>query len=269
MKFVFGLFDKAQRAEEAERSVAGYAKVSRITDVGDLDRYGLRHTDVQAFSDGLRRGSTLLLAETNEANVTTVEREFARPSTISSSWQAKPGERRDGPSRLEAAKETAQERIQAAKARIEQRVENRRAGAGVEPTEQRAKGLEQSVETAIPIVEEKINVGKHTVDRGGVRIVTHVVERPFDTTIDLREEQIEVERRTVRRGATREELVDRSISVRAVGEEPEITKTAEVVEEVIARKTTSTRKQPVHDVLKRTEVEVRREDARISRPSHP
>jgi stress response protein YsnF len=209
--------------------------------VRDLARYGLAEHDVEAFSTGLRRGSTLLVAEADDAQVGRIEAEFARPS-LTFPPPPPPVEKTEQPVA--------------------------RAISG-EENEVVARGPGKLEETAIPIVEERIEVSKRTVDRGGVRIVTRVVEVPFDTTIDLREEQVVVQRRQIRRGANGDELRERSISMHATGEVAEVKKTTEVVEEVVARKTASVRTQPIHDTLKRTEVEVRREAPRASRPSHP
>ena len=55
---------------------------------------------------------------------------------------------------------------------------------------------------AIPIIEEELVVGKREVDRGGVRVYSHVTERPVQADVTLREESVHVERRPVNRPAT-------------------------------------------------------------------
>ena len=114
-------------------------------------------------------------------------------------------------------------------------------------------------ETAIPIVEEELVVGKREVDRGGVRIYSHVVERPVDAEINLREEHINVERRAVNRPATAADFAAGSGSVfelNATGEEAVVGKTSHVVEEVLVGKQGSERTEAIHDTVRKTEVEV-------------
>ncbi|RXH53967.1 YsnF/AvaK domain-containing protein [Granulicella sibirica] len=112
---------------------------------------------------------------------------------------------------------------------------------------------------AIPIVEEELVVGKREVDRGGVRIYSHVVERPVDADINLREEQINVERRAVNRPATAADFAAGSgsvIELNATGEEAVVGKTSRVVEEVLVGKQSSERTQAIHDSVRKTEVDV-------------
>ena len=114
-------------------------------------------------------------------------------------------------------------------------------------------------ETAIPIVEEELVVGKREVDRGGVRIYSHVVERPVDADINLREEHINVERRAVNRPATAADFAAGSDSVfelNATGEEAVVGKTSRVVEEVLVGKQSSEHTQAIHDSVRKTEVDV-------------
>ena len=102
-------------------------------------------------------------------------------------------------------------------------------------------------ETAIPIVEEELVVGKREVDRGGVRIYSHVVERPVEADVNLREEHINVQRRAVNRPATAADFAAGSGSVfelNATGEE------------VLVGKQSSERTQAIHDSVRKTEVEV-------------
>ncbi len=116
-----------------------------------------------------------------------------------------------------------------------------------------------SGETAIPIVEEELVVGKREVDRGGVRIYSHVVERPVDAEINLREEHINVERRAVNRPATAADFVSGSGSVfelNATGEEAVVGRTSHVVEEVLVGKQSSEHTEAIRDTVRKTEVEV-------------
>ncbi len=114
-------------------------------------------------------------------------------------------------------------------------------------------------ETAIPVIEEELRVGKRTVDQGGVRIYRRIVEIPAEESIKLREEHVVVERNAVDRAATPAELEgqgNRLIELTETAEEAVITKNARVVEEVIVGKQTEEHTQHIRDTIRRTEVEV-------------
>jgi hypothetical protein len=90
------------------------------------------------------------------------------------------------------------------------------------------------------VIEEELRIGKREVDRGGVRVHTHVSERPVEETVDLREERVRVERHPVDRPATAADLdraSDQEVVVRASAEEAVVQKQARVVEEVVVRDT--------------------------------
>ena len=114
-------------------------------------------------------------------------------------------------------------------------------------------------QTAIPIVEEELQVGKREVDRGGVRVYSHVVETPVTADVTLRDEQILVERRPVNRVATAADFnmgQGSVIKLNATGEEAVVGKTARVVEEVLVGKQSSSHTEVVRDSVRKTEVEV-------------
>ncbi len=114
-------------------------------------------------------------------------------------------------------------------------------------------------EKAIPVVEEELVVGKREVDRGGVRIYSHVVERPAEADVTLRDERINVERRPVNREATAADFEagkDASFELRATGEEAVVGKNSRVVEEVMVGKQSTERNEAVHETVRKTEVEV-------------
>jgi len=118
---------------------------------------------------------------------------------------------------------------------------------------------ETSGQTAIPIVEEQLTVGKREVDRGGVRVYSHVVEQPATADVSLRDERIVVERRPVNRMATAADFnmgQGSPIELRASGEEAVIGKTAKVVEEVLVGKASSSHTEVIHDSVRKTEVEM-------------
>jgi len=111
----------------------------------------------------------------------------------------------------------------------------------------------------VEVVEEELQVGKRQVERGGVRVHTHVTERPVEEQVRLREEHATVERRPVDRPATEADLDafrEETIEVTETVEEPVVSKRARVVEEVVISKEISERTETVRDTVRRTDVDV-------------
>jgi len=124
---------------------------------------------------------------------------------------------------------------------------------------QRDTGIAGNSNTAIPVVQEELKVGKREVERGGVRVFSRVVETPVDQSISLREEHVNVERRPVDQpisGLDSGAFKEQSIEMRETAEEAVVQKSARVVEEVIVGKESSQRQENIHDTLRHTEVEV-------------
>jgi uncharacterized protein (TIGR02271 family) len=116
-----------------------------------------------------------------------------------------------------------------------------------------------SGETAIPVVEERIKVGKRAVQRGGVRVYSRLVETPVDESIGLREEHVNIERHKLDQPVgTADTTVfkEQQIEVRETAEEPVVEKSARVVEEVVVGKKVTERQEHIHDTLRHTEVQV-------------
>ncbi len=131
------------------------------------------------------------------------------------------------------------------------------AAAGRGPTPKEA--TEAVGERTIPVIEEELQVGKRTVDRGGVRIYRRVVEIPAEQSINLREEHVVVERNAVDRAATPADLEgqgNRSIELKETAEEAVISKNARVIEEVVIGKEVEEHTQHIQEKVRRTEVEV-------------
>jgi uncharacterized protein (TIGR02271 family) len=119
--------------------------------------------------------------------------------------------------------------------------------------------LNEQRSTAIPVVQEDLQVGKREVQRGGVRVFSRVVETPVNESVNLREEHVNVERRPVDRplsSADSAAFKEQSIEMREKSEEAVVQKTARVVEEVVVGKTATQRQENIKDSVRRTEVQV-------------
>jgi len=118
--------------------------------------------------------------------------------------------------------------------------------------------VEAGDRVAIPIVEEQIAVGTREVERGGARIHTRVEERPVSEQVNLREEHVTVERHAVNQPVTDATAAFRegTIEVTERSEVPVVSKEARVVEEVVIGKEATQRTETVSDTVRRTDVDV-------------
>jgi uncharacterized protein (TIGR02271 family) len=236
MKYVFGLFDDAQHASLAEQKVAGLGKVEHITgsgSYGKLREYGLSGHDLDGFAEGIRRGGTLVRVHCDDKTAEEVRRIFCGLPAV------------DMNRRLERWRSAGWKGYDE-KASLLGREEIER---------ERAVGRE---DLYVPVIEESIAVGKREVERGGVRLETHVKETPFQQNVALHEEQVRVERHAVNRPVTAaDQIGDKVIEVRARGEEAVVQKQARVVEEITLKKEASTRNEQITDTIKKTEVDVK------------
>lgn len=125
--------------------------------------------------------------------------------------------------------------------------------------------LNRTDDDVIPIVEERLRVGKRDTQHGRVRVRAYTVEEPVSESIDLREEHVSLERRPVDRAVTAADtFTDRTLEAEEYREEAVVSKDARVVEEVGLRKTSETHRETISDSVRHTEVEI--EDDRTDRP---
>lgn len=130
-------------------------------------------------------------------------------------------------------------------------------------TDRLARGgsTEAGKEGVLDVVEEQLKVGKRSLDRGGVRVVQRVSQKPVRELLRLREEHAVVERRPVDREATGADLAnfrESTLEVRETAEEPVVSKTARVVEEVRVGKEVREREETIEDTVRRKDVDVQR-----------
>ena len=129
-------------------------------------------------------------------------------------------------------------------------------GLSQQGSQQRAPSAEN---TAIPIIEEQLQVGKREVQRGGVRVFQRVVETPVNETVNLREEHVSVERGPGDQPVSSADLAafqEKSIELRETAEEAVVQKSARVVEEVVIGKEVTQRQEQISDTVRHTEVDV-------------
>ena len=111
----------------------------------------------------------------------------------------------------------------------------------------------------IPVVEERLNVGKRMVDNGRVRVRSYAVTEDVEQNVTLRDETVQVDRRTVDRPVTAADealFADKTIEASERREQAVVSKTAHVIEEIGISKDAGQRTETVSDTLRHTKVEV-------------
>lgn len=117
----------------------------------------------------------------------------------------------------------------------------------------------------IPVVEENIEVGKKTVETGGVRIRSQIVEKPIEESVRLREEHVIVDRHPVNREVTDadiDNLREGEIEITERAEKAVVGKQARVVEEIEVGKEVSEREETIRDTVRKTDVDVEEVDTK-------
>ncbi len=135
---------------------------------------------------------------------------------------------------------------------------NRNTYAGASTSQGSARTLEEGNSEAIPVVDERLVVGKRDVNLGRVRVRSYVREEPVSADVNLHNENVTIERRAVDRplGAADNAFTDRVIEAEERAEEAVIAKEARVVEEISLRKEGFDRTETVSDTVRKTEVEI-------------
>jgi uncharacterized protein (TIGR02271 family) len=145
------------------------------------------------------------------------------------------------------------------------------AGASGATTQQTGQTRQlKEGQTAIPVVEEEVAIGKREVERGGVRVRTEVQERPVEEQVRLREEHVTVDRRPVDRPASQADInraqQGGTFEVREKAEEAVVQKNPRVVEEVVVGKEATQRTETVRETARKTDVHVEQTNQQQQRP---
>lgn len=247
-KTAVALYDTSKEAKQVveELSSAGFSRSSaRILNGQDSDsrdvltNAGLPHDDAEAYVEGIRRGGHLVMVTTDDSRIDVAVDIMDRNNSVNIQERAElwRGEGWSSMSETQAGTTGRQGRTGGRQGRAPEK------------------------EETIPVVEEELRVGKRQVDQGGVRVRSHVEEKPVEETVSLREEHVNVERRPVNRAARSEDLnnfQEGTVEFSEMAEEAVVDKQARVVEEVVVSKQAREHQQKVHDTVRRTDVEVER-----------
>ncbi|HJR09026.1 MAG TPA: YsnF/AvaK domain-containing protein [Pyrinomonadaceae bacterium] len=224
--------------------------------ISGLTRLGVPEEDANYYAEGVRRGGTLISVEASDDKADSAVAIMKRHGAIEIDKRAAEW-REGGWSGFDSnATETAYNAFaggnQANATASEVTAEHERLA--VEPRAAATQG-----QVAVPVVEEQLQVGKREVERGGVRVETHVTEKPVEESVELREEHVNVERRPVDytfHGTESEAFKESLVEIREAYEELVVNKKARVVEEVVVNKDVEQRTETVRETLRRTDVNV-------------
>jgi uncharacterized protein (TIGR02271 family) len=214
----------------------GLSGPDRLTNY--LEHNGVPTRDARAFAEGVRRGHTLIAVRCDDDEVDEVVSILDGNETLDLDEQQRSW-RSEGWTGFDAGSDATLTRSETSYS-------------------DRSDATDDEV---IPVAEEELHVGKRDVNRGRVRIHSHVVERPVQEQVTLRDETVEVERRPAsseyREGTlSGDPFQERSIEVEERDEEAVVSKQARVREELVVRKGVEQRTETVSDTVRKTEVDV-------------
>lgn len=263
-KTIVALYDSYIEAQEVERELtaAGFpdsdssiitydaaaagtpAAVDRGTDlVGRLTDMGVPRNEAEDYAEGVRRGGTLVTLRVDDNKVDDAADIMERRVPVD--VEARGAQWREGGW-------TGYDQTAAPYSTEEAERERERYAARDTDTTEVTRGEQGTAE----VVEEELRVGKRQVERGGVRVHTHVTETPVEEQVTLREERVNVERHQVDRPASEADLREETVEVTETAEEPVVSKEARVVEEVVISKEVGERTETVHDTVRRKDIEI-------------
>ena len=196
-----------------------------------LGRYGVADDEARFYSEGVRRGGSLVIARVHDNDVDRAVDIMARRN----------------PARFE---DRADDYLDADDDEVytaAQRVENRDRYA-----DQQKQRLRE--------IEEHMKIGKREVVRGGVRVHQYVETDVEEETLRLREEHVDVDRTAVNRTLSPDEadaaFEEKTVEVVERAEEAVVEKEAVVTGEVAVGKEVNVREETVGGEVRRTRVEV-------------
>jgi hypothetical protein len=115
-------------------------------------------------------------------------------------------------------------------------------------------------EEILALAQEEINVGKRLVQEGTTRIRRFVTETPVEAQVTLHEEHARVIRRAIAdpNYIRNIDWTDKTVEIRETVEEPVVTKSVHVAEEVVIQREGSDHVKTLRDKVRRQQVEVER-----------
>ncbi|MFC7473953.1 YsnF/AvaK domain-containing protein [Dankookia sp. GCM10030260] len=252
---ITAVFSTVAEAEAASRDLAmqiGGVRGSIFTNQTGTADLGIAGTDRATLEEAVRRGHAVLSATVPAAQFDTaadvveaagaIDLDAQEAEWRSAGWTGGNalGSADMGTARLDATPVAPQA-----------------APARAAATGSLASGQEES----IPLLEERLRVGKRETAHGRVKVRSYVVETPVEEQVSLHSEHVQVDRRAVDRPVTGADALfqERTIEATETAEEAVVAKEARVREELVIRKTAEDTTETVKGTVRRTEVEVQDE----------
>lgn len=219
-------------SQSAITLIGGPGAPADALEKSELASLGMPDKDYDHLKDGIRDGGLVVAVTAQEESADTVENIFRRHSAT----------------KIDEANKTNRESMAA-------------AALPLAAAPRVAEG-----QTAIPVIEEELVIGKRAVDQGGVRVYRRIIEIPVEESVTLHEEHVTMERRPVDRPVTDRDgaFSDHTIELTETAEEAVVSKSARVVEEVLVGKKASERTETIHDTVRKTEVDIEQLPAKDS-----
>jgi len=207
--------------------------------VAGLVDFGVPEDEAASYAEAIRRGGTLVSVTTEDETLARAQEIMNRHHAIDldervSTWQESGWQGHQADAMPYTTEEIHQEREQ-------------------------YRTMPAGEEAKFNVVEEELQVGKREVETGGVRVRSYMTETPVQEQVTLRQEHVRVDRHPVDRPATSSDINAFREGVMEVTEhveEPVVSKTARVVEEVVVGKEVNQRTETVSDTVRRTDVEI-------------
>ena len=161
-----------------DASVGEWMTVESGTDIVDtLTNLGLPAAEAHAYAEGIQRGGALVIVKPIDEWVDRGREIMNRRQAVDMDERISQWHQEGWTGMATRAGSSPAAAAPATHVRPEARPEQPRTGTRVEDEE-----------VTIPVVEEELIVGKREVERGHIRVHTHIVEQPVEEEVRLREE---------------------------------------------------------------------------------
>jgi len=259
---VIGIFDKASEAQEAVEQLINKGFTRNNIDVSTQSASNYadnRQDDDDSVGDSIGNFFSNLFGDSDDSKkYSSVAR---RGSVVTVHAQS-----------ADEAEQAADILDECGATDVDERAKEVNYGANAFTKDTTLSDKADNTNASLPVIEEELQVGKRTVQTGGARLRSRIVERPIEESLRLREERVRVERNTVDRPASEAELAnfkEGQIEMIERAEVPVVSKEARVVEEISLSKEVEEREETIRDTVRKTEVEVEnlRKDGKVDTDS--
>jgi stress response protein YsnF len=266
MKTIIAAFPETAAAQDASNFLRGHQATDIDVVAYEADTDMIRRLSdervpkdrAQIYAEVVQRGATLLIANVEDDRAEELADELDRRGALDldaaqnrwreSGWSGYQSDASYDESMLSSEREAFQ------------RDSMLSGQSDTRFSEQESTLTGDSLPQDLEVVEEKVRIGTRPVSRGGIRVRTHISERPVHEQVQLREERIDVSRERVDQpvsvGAADAAFTEGEFEVTAQGEEVVVGKEARVVERVHVDKEAETRTETIEETERRRDVEV-------------